>query len=118
MRGNALRNHEGHRTQPSVNFNADDLRAGDAILLSQCGALAAAMKVRLFGGSSAVATALASTVGTWSMARWATISVAFALEMGIAVAAFPALYAIDVPHRVFGGWPICSVAALLGQRAR
>ena len=30
------RNHEGHRTQPSVNFNADDLRAGDAILLSQC----------------------------------------------------------------------------------
>ena len=84
-----------------------------AILLGQCGALGAAMRMRLFGGSGALASLLAPIVAGWSMTRWIVVGGVMAGEFTLAVAAWPALYALDMPQRLLAAWPLCSAVSAL-----
>ena len=79
-----------------------------AFLLGQCGALGAAVRMRLFGGTGAMAAALAPIVAGWSMTRWIVVGGVMAGEFALAAAAWPALYALDMPQRLLGAWPLCS----------
>lgn len=80
-----------------------------AFLLGQCGALAGAAKMRLFGSAGPLASAIGPLLADWSTVRWLTLGIAFATELTVAVAAFPTLYAIDVPQHL-APWPICAAA--------
>ena len=79
-------------------------------LLGQFGAFGAAVKAHFAGGSGTLQAALSAAVGGWSKARWLALSGALALELVVAAAALPTLYALDVPARAasFGNWPICA----------
>lgn len=85
------------------------------LLLGQCGAFGAAIKAHLFGGAGATQSALATAVAAWGKARWFALSGALAVELAIAAAAMPALYALDLPSQL-GNWPVC--AAVLKALAR
>ena len=76
-------------------------------LLGQCGAFGAALKAHLLGGTGTLQSAMAATVGTWGKARWLALSGALAVELAIAAAAIPTLYALDVSSQL-GNWPVCT----------
>jgi hypothetical protein len=89
-----------------------------ALLFGQFGAFGAAFKAHVFGGNGPLQAALSAAVGGWSKARWLALSGALTVELVVAAAALPTLYALDVPvHGAsFGNWPIC--AAVLKALAR
>ena len=59
-------------------------------------------------------SALGTAVAAWGKARWFALSGALAVELAIAAAAMPTLYALDVPQ--LGNWPVC--AAVLKALSR
>jgi len=82
-----------------------------AILLGQCGAFGAALKVRLAGGGGVVGSAMAAAVAGWPVARWLVAGTVVAGEFVLAAAAWPALRALDMPSQVLGAWPLCAALA-------